>query len=245
LSEPEDPEREADARDWGLWIHAVLNRFHARLSLARDWKDRTEAQLHTALNECAESAKAELGLPPADALTYAAAWPRVRERYIAWLRKDESLAVAAREAGLIRNSDGIAMRGQIDRVDEMSGARWRVVDYKTARSSSVQERARDPLEEVQIAFYAALWARHTTLDDAALERIEGGYLAINDAASEKASYSPVAELADRTRQVIAGLRDDDEALRAGSALKPIGAARTCQHCEARGICRKDFWPEAA
>ena len=45
-------------------------------------------------------------------------------------------------------------------------------------------------------------------------------------------------------QVIAGARADLSRLAGGEPLRALGNGRSCDHCQARGLCRRDFVQEA-
>jgi ATP-dependent helicase/nuclease subunit B len=43
------------------------------------------------------------------------------------------------------------------------------------------------------------------------------------------------------RALVEGLTRDYERLRAGAALLALGEGPACEHCDARGLCRRDHW----
>ena len=73
----------------------------------------------------------------------------------------------------------------------------------------------------------------------------------------RAAYVNVGEKSSGTRTVeqqdvsgardalIAGVLDDFERIADGAALPALGEGIVCEHCAARGLCRKDFWELAA
>jgi ATP-dependent helicase/nuclease subunit B len=42
-------------------------------------------------------------------------------------------------------------------------------------------------------------------------------------------------------QLHAGIVHDMARMGAGAPLRPLGEGAVCDWCEARGLCRKDFW----
>ncbi len=38
-----------------------------------------------------------------------------------------------------------------------------------------------------------------------------------------------------------GIAADVRRLRDGAALPPLGEGSACEHCDARGLCRRDHW----
>src|SRR5690606_34669726 len=54
---------------------------------------------------------------------------------------------------------GIELYGVIDRIDRVEhGAALQLIDYKTSSPERLKARVRQPLEDTQLAFYAALLA---------------------------------------------------------------------------------------
>jgi ATP-dependent helicase/nuclease subunit B len=45
--------------------------------------------------------------------------------------------------------------------------------------------------------------------------------------------------------LVDGLADDLRRLREGAGLRPLGEGSACEHCDARGLCRRDHWSPAA
>jgi ATP-dependent helicase/nuclease subunit B len=118
--------------------------------------------------------------------------------------------------------------GRIDRIDALPGGGRMVIDYKT--SSNTRDRMRVPLEDTQLAFYAAL------LDgDAA----QAAYLQLGE--RKKVEVVPHPDLEAARQQLEAGLYDDIQRIAGGAPLPALGEGRACEFCAARGLCRKDSW----
>ena len=185
LQEPEELDDALDKRDYGSWLHAVLQDFHARRG------DPGDAAADAALlATVAREQQQRLQREDADFLPYAAWFERLAPRYLDWLHGEEAAGVRVQETELALQaapeSLGARLKGRLDRLDARheGGARvWRIVDYKTSSAASLAERLRDPLEDTQLAFYAAL-------------------------------------------------------------LPALGEGAACEHCSARGLCRRDHWAEA-
>ena len=45
--------------------------------------------------------------------------------------------------------------------------------------------------------------------------------------------------------LVAGILDDFRRIAEGTPLPPLGEGTVCEHCTARGLCRKDFWSDDA
>ncbi|WP_374665507.1 PD-(D/E)XK nuclease family protein [Ramlibacter sp.] len=227
LREEDELETEADKRDFGDWLHAVLRHFHEHL------RDQGEPAAGRAalLDELAKAEVARLRLAGGDFLPFEAAWPAVRDGYLAWLGRHEASGHAfeageqAREepAGLVR------LKGRIDRVDRAPGGRL-LIDYKTEALQATRDRLRDPLEDTQLAFYALLFPG---------EAVQAAYLNLGERG--ETVLVPHRELEAAREALAVGIADDLARVAAGTPLRAIGAGRTCELCAARGLCRKDFW----
>jgi ATP-dependent helicase/nuclease subunit B len=104
-----------------------------------------------------------------------------------------------------------------------------VLDYKTESTTNTAKRLKDPLEDTQLAFYAAL---------VGAESIEAAYVNI----SEKDSKTYLQADIDHGRSaLIEGILDDMQTISSGKPLPALGEGAACDYCAARGLCRKDFW----
>jgi len=241
LAAREELDDAPDARDHGTWLHEVLQRFHAdRPQPVADAK----ADL-AALRRAADAALAALSRDDADFLPFHTSFGLLAPRYIAWLHAAEAQGWRTRDSELAIETPlptrgderATTLHGRLDRVDRNDDvARWRVVDYKTGSTQRLKERVRRPLEDTQLAFYAALLMAEHGL---AADEIEAGYLALDDRhelpwiAHEGVGASAQA-LAD-------GLSVELARLRAGAPMPALGEGRACEHCDARGLCRRDHW----
>ena len=67
------------------------------------------------------------------------------------------------------------------------------------------------------------------------------YLPLRDRdALDPIEHKDVAETA---RQLIDGLGADLAALRSGAGAAALGEPPACDHCAARGLCRRDHWSD--
>ena len=93
-----------------------------------------------------------------------------------------------------------------------------------------------PFEDTQLAFYAALVRAESP------QPLSAMYLALDgNTGIEEVPHKGVAESADA---LVQGLAHDLQRLRAGAGLPALGEGRTCEFCEARGVCRRDHWSPA-
>jgi ATP-dependent helicase/nuclease subunit B len=98
---------------------------------------------------------------------------------------------------------------------------------------------REPLEDTQLAVYAALQLAR----QAAGESVQACYLALDEADAVVAvSHDGVADSArELTRQIAA----ERARIEAGAPLPALGEGPVCETCEARGLCRRDHWSDTS
>ncbi|MEQ1806409.1 MAG: PD-(D/E)XK nuclease family protein, partial [Burkholderiaceae bacterium] len=131
--------------------------------------------------------------------------------------------------------------GHIDRIDTIGeGLRARAVliDYKTGSVESLKRKVREPLEDTQLAFYAALLPPDSLEFGRPLRAI---YLALDSRKRIEVIEHMGVEGSAQT--LIEGLASELRRMRGGHALLPLGEGDTCDYCEARGLCRRDHWAE--
>lgn len=244
LQEPEELDDALDKRDYGSWLHAVLQEFHARRGEAGDAAG--DAALLAAV---AHEQQRRLQREDADFLPYAAWFERLAPRYLQWLHAEEAagarvhateLALQATPAAL--EAFGMRLQGRLDRLDlcRRDGARvLRIVDYKTSSGASLRARLRDPAEDTQLPFYAALLAAARP-DEA--QDLEALYLALDD--REGVVALPHADVQESAERLLEGLAHDLLRLREGAPLPALGEGAACETCSARGLCRRDHWGAA-
>ncbi len=231
LQESDELEGEVDKRDFGNWLHLALRLFHEALhdAYVPDGSERREM-----LDRAAEAATLELGLSHSEFLPFAAAWPQVRDGYLPWLAKHEAQggrfgqAESAREQPL----GAVTLVGRIDRIDKLSDGSTLVIDYKTEARGITNDRIKQPLEDTQLAFYAAL------LPD---DELRAAYLNLGEREPSR-SYEQADVVAARDA-LIEGILHDMRRISDGAVLAALGEGKACEYCTARGLCRKDFWEE--
>ncbi|MDF1483824.1 PD-(D/E)XK nuclease family protein [Ramlibacter sp. H39-3-26] len=236
LAEAEELDAAVDKRDFGLWLHAVLRIFHEGCRGAGEGGGL--APDAAALDGAAERATAQAGLSPEEFLPFAAAWPRVRDGYLDWLARRAADPSAPRfdvaEAWREQPLGPLTLVGQIDRVDRLPGGEAVLIDYKTESPERTRERVRDPLEDTQLAFYAALLPDDT---------LQAQYLNVGERGGTAAFAQP-GVLAARDA-LVEGMLGDMARIAGGAPLRALGEGAVCEYCAARGLCRKDFWLESA
>jgi len=254
LQDTDELEVEPDKRDMGIWLHAVLKVFHEERAQAqaegtapdaRSDRERIDRLARTTaedmgLNALADEADAPEGR--AGFLPFQAAWPAVRDGYLGWLWTFEANGdragprFAQAELSLRSEAGPYRLIGTLDRVDHQDSPEGLipfVIDYKTEPRDTTRNRVKAPMEDTQIAYYAALLPEET---------VRAAYLSVTE------SRDAGATLLVEQIQVIAardalreGLVRDLDRVVAGHGMPALGEGKVCDFCAARGLCRKDFW----
>lgn len=241
LQEPEELDAGLSKRDFGNWVHTLLKHFHEALKAAPTLALPERLVL---INAAAAQATAELALSDSEFLPFAAAWPRVRAGYLQWLSGHEARGNTFEEGEVWREVPlgPVTLIGKLDRIDRVGGTgaagahasgSAMVIDYKTESASLTRERIKDPAEDTQLAFYAAL------LHD---DTLAGAYVNIGEREMTKTwEQADIVALRD---QLIESIVDDMTRIGQGAPLPALGEGKACEFCAARGLCRKDFWSPA-
>lgn len=245
LQDADELEDEPDQRDMGNWLHAVLRGFHEARGDQRPGRQAdTEAMEHWA-ESVSEAVGLTVDASGAGFLPYQAVWPAMREGYLDWLADYEALPNRpgpSFEAAEVERRTPVGrwqLLGHLDRIDAQPSPEGRlafVIDYKTESRTRTLERVKDPFEDTQLAFYAAL------LPEA---NLRAAYLSITDKrgsgsdAGTRLIEQPEVLLA--REALLEGLAHDMTRVAAGQAMPALGEGRVCEHCAARGLCRRDDW----
>ncbi len=223
LIELDEADEALDKSDYGNALHRILKVFHdSDPPLERD----------AALARLKEVSDAEFAALPAwTAAAWRSKWSPIQPAYVdAWLaHASQGWRYASGETDFavphcVEGLGEVTLHGRVDRVDTNGDARY-VIDYKTSAAQNLRKKLKVPDEAVQLPFYAWL------TDSAA------AYLPINEApvaALELDGEADVAAISLRLPQLL-------EAIAAGTPLPAHGIDAVCQHCEARGLCRKGVW----
>ena len=229
LKEQDELEAGVDKRDFGNWLHEVLAAFHDTL---RDSPEPPGPGRTTLIDICADEVTRERRLEQGEFLPFAAAWPQVRDGYLAWLEQHEATGAsfASAESRHRVPLGPLTLVGRIDRIDRLADGTRMVVDYKTESLQKSKARVAVPGEDTQLAFYSAL------LED---DRLEAAYLNISErSGTDTVVHRDVTSTRD---ELIIGLLADMQRIAGGEPLAALGEGTGCDFCKARGLCRRDFW----
>lgn len=238
LREDDELEAELEKRDYGEWLHRVLLAFHRQ----RGEPGPAEAEA-ACLQRLARQEQAAMGLADDEFLPFSASFMRFVPAYLAWLhgRDAEGARWQAGERELRIRPEalhGVELQGVIDRIDRVElGGALELIDYKTASTQRLRDRVRQPLEDTQLAFYAALLAPHAD------QPLRACYLPLDQ--SDEIKPIVHAQVQHSAAVLVRQLGEEFERLRAGAPLPALGEGEVCETCEARGLCRRDHWPDGA
>jgi ATP-dependent helicase/nuclease subunit B len=238
LKEDDELIEALDKREFGLWLHAVLSHFHENLKKSSEIdKNMDVAGVFIAYTAMLNIAKTEVtatqNIPEDAFLPWDATWPKLRDGYVSWLIGHQAAGWTFDQAEVWRELSignfGLKLVGQLDRIDKSADGTAMVLDYKTESDSKTAKRLKEPLEDTQLAFYAAL------VGD---EMLEAAYVNVSDKLSKTYAQPDI----DHSRSaLIEGILDDMQGISAGKPLPALGEGAACDYCAARGLCRKDFW----
>lgn len=233
LNELDEVSPALEKRDYGEYVHDILHRFHR----AHPVLGGTDpAALEQALGDISSAVFAHA--VEADFVSHAwkLRWEQRIPGYLRWQLERERQGWRWQEGELERtlaipleNGRELVLRGRLDRVDR-NGGELAVLDYKTQSQSGLRKKLETPGEDVQLPCYALLLgevpcqAAFVAVDDEAVGQVEAG--------------DDIAELAEANRE---RLHDMFAALYQGAALPAQGIALSCEYCEMRGLCRRDYW----
>ena len=237
LREQDELESEVEKRDYGTWLHDVLKAFHDQRQLPGAMADE-----HL-LRQCADQEVARHGLPPDEFLPFMASFERLVPRYLEWLTKTESAGQRYSDGEIEREIQpygheplaGLRLQGRIDRIDT-AGQERMLIDYKTGSAASLKSKVSEPLEDTQLAVYAALM-----MDDEGSPML-ARYLALDD--NKGLVEVEHEDVINSAAQLIEGTGEDLRALHAGALLPALGDGKACDYCAMRGLCRRDDWSQA-
>jgi len=238
LREADELDGVVEKRDYGTWLHAVLLRFHRERGAPRPLDADRDA-----LAALADTVAEEQRLDAAQLLPYRAAFEALVPRYAEWLQRRDAAGWHWLDGEVERERAADALLplrlyGRIDRIDRGPGAALELIDYKTGAVAKLRSTLRQPLEDTQLAVYAALLGGADG-SGAEAPALRAAYLALDDRQSPVVVEHP--EVAQTARDLLAGLGADLREVGSGAGLPALGEGAVCAHCEMRGLCRRDHW----
>ncbi len=229
---------DADRRDHGRWLHETLERFHRQRSAGHSIEQETQA-----LIEIGEEVRGEAHFEIEAFLPFEAGFQPIARAYAQWLHERDGEGAQWEEGEwqieTVPADWPVRLRGRIDRLDRLAKPRGavQVLDYKTGAAQTVAERVRQPLEDTQLAAYAALALAGGKASSGGMA---AAYLRLNERKGvELIEHKNVARSA---AAFVRGVGAELLRIQSGTPLPALGDGPVCEHCEARGLCRRDHWP---
>lgn len=221
-----------EKRDYGDWLHKILNRYHEAI------RDRAVplADRESLLHMISKAVFDEEIASNAAALAYASRWEKVMPAYLVWANEHEAagwhFAFGERkfEQRLDWDDGAITLHGRLDRVDHNADGAHAVLDYKTRNVGALRDKLKEG-EDRQLAFYGIL--SEVPLDSAYYIALEVQRGKIGDV--EATNYE------EAKRMLRQQLSSNLSAISQGEKLPATGIEAVCEYCAVRGLCRKGAW----
>lgn len=218
-------------RDYGVYVHRILEAFHrGAKDLPGPWggaMSEAEPLLQAIGDKVFEREVARDFV----ARAWLYAWRRAVPAYAGWLAaRGPGWVVQATEDTQRLDTDAGRFEGRIDRIDKGPDG-LAVIDYKTGEPPGADDVLSG--EAVQLLWYVSLLQQPVS---------EAMYLRINE------KLKPVmvagAQLDTAAREVLARALSLHRRIRDGAPLPAHGDSKSCAKCDVEGLCRKPFWVDA-
>ncbi|AMO98769.1 PD-(D/E)XK nuclease superfamily protein [Collimonas arenae] len=221
-----------EKRDYGGWLHEILETYHETLRDQPCPPERREALLVDISKKLFDSVIAR---NPA-ALGYYARWQKVIAAYVVWANEHEALGwrfvfgEQAYEKPLPLPDRELTLHGRIDRIDENDAGERAVLDYKTNNLVALNKKLKDH-EDHQLAFYGLLSDRPVAA---------AHYVAL-ETTKDKVGDVSAPDYDEAQRALATQITINVQAIASGVGLPANGTESVCQYCDVRGLCRKGAW----
>ncbi len=233
-------------REFGEALHEVLRRFHGQWGNA-DLAAEAPDSLRQSLVRHAHDVFARNRERMPGLLAFERRFLGLVDDYIVWAQRHSGTGWrwSAAEHALTRTlvlDDGreVELTGRLDRIDTNGDGDVMVLDYKARAADELRSRLKTPGEDIQLPFYGLL--------------LQGAALASGEASAAYVSFdrgrvdasgvhviTPAQPFAPLVDEVGTRLRGDLQRIAGGAPLPALGRPATCEYCEMRGLCRRDYW----
>ncbi len=241
LRSPDEVEEEMEKRDFGEFVHEILYRFHQRFAVVTGHQ---VAELRSALLADTDAVFAAALEQNFMARAWRLQWKSAIDAYLNWQLKREEQGWRWRagefENGFslsLENGESFRLEGRIDRIDQRMSegkSQTAVIDYKARAAVALHAKLKSAGEDVQLPVYAAL--AEAAYPD--FEVAEAVYLSIERDAVKPIPYPNADDVGEAH---VMRLHTMFEAMHDAAPLPAQGVEKVCQFCEARGLCRRDYW----
>jgi ATP-dependent helicase/nuclease subunit B len=231
LNELDEVREALDKRDYGTWVHEVLQRFHTEMPLLQDMVE-AQALMQRLSLEVFAGALAHDYLAQAWLLRWQAQIPA----YLDWQQENEQAGWRYQGSELpfsIAVSENLLLRGRIDRLDVRvdDAQSLTIIDYKTQSIQVLKNKLKEPGEDVQLACYAS-----------AVNAAAAAFVSLEEAPVQ--AVAPVQDIGELAQLNLARLQTLFAELHRGTPMPAHGAESVCGYCEMRGVCRRGDWEQA-
>jgi ATP-dependent helicase/nuclease subunit B len=245
LAELDDVIEAPEKREFGEALHEVLRRFHLAWGPA-DFSVADPELLAASLREHMHAVFAPQIERAPGMLAFQRRFEGLVEGYVVWLQQhaasgwrwNGSEEKRSRQITL-RNGRVVELTGRLDRIDahvnSPADSRLLLLDYKARAAGDLRRGLKVPGEDVQLPFYGLLLEGHAE---------QAAYLSFDRAKEDEAGVElvrPQQGFGELIDAVSSRLQSDLQRIADGAPLPAIGAESVCEHCEMRGLCRRDFW----
>ena len=245
LGEIDEVSEAMEKSDYGVFVHSIMETFHRAHPLV---SALSPAEAVSALNSCVERVFCSAIEDNFFALAWRMRFEKQLVHYLDWQRQHEAagwrFAEAETRASLslaLNNGAAFEFYGRLDRIDKMAvagdtAAEVMLFDYKTQKIASINERLKD---DVQLPAYVLLYhaatgiiarAAYLALDDTRVAAIDAGAA---QSAEKTALFAQAEAQGARLQQLMNALHQSEK-------MPANGSEVSCQRCEARGLCRRDY-----
>ena len=221
-----------EKRDYGGWLHQILETYHESLRDQPCPADRREALLVDISKKLFDDVIAK----NAAALGYYSRWQKVISAYVVWANEHEAkgwhfvFGEQAYEKPMQLVDRDLTLHGRIDRIDENDAGERAVLDYKTNNLLVLNKKLKDH-EDHQLAFYGLLSDRPVAA---------AHYVAL-ETTKDKVGDVSAPDYDEAQHALAAQISVNVQAIADGVGLPANGVASVCQYCDVRGLCRKGAW----
>lgn len=221
-----------EKRDYGDWLHRILDVYHAGVKERGVPEQARLAYLQevTAVIFGPELAKS------AAAMGYHDRWQKALPAYLTWANEREAegwhfvVGEAWRERQLAWEGGTMVLHGRIDRIDVDAQGAHMLLDYKTSNPAILKKRIASG-EDHQLAFYGLLCETPP---------LAASYVAL-EPVRDRINAVPAPDYAAGQARLADSLGGTLAAITHGATLHAHGIDSVCRYCDVRGLCRKGAW----
>ncbi|MFM8467197.1 MAG: PD-(D/E)XK nuclease family protein, partial [Oxalobacteraceae bacterium] len=230
LRQADEVSEQPEKRDYGQWIHQILQQYHETIAEQHTPLAQRAAVLEKISDEVFDTV---LKQQPA-ALGFAMRWKKFWPAYLDWANQREAEGwqfiegEQEKQVSLALPNTMLTLIGRLDRVDRHQDGRLAVIDYKTSNKAALKKKL-SGAEDHQLAFYGLLCE---------IKPAEAAYMALD---SDKPEYLRAEPYDDWCEQLAGRLREDLDNICRDIPLPAFGVSASCERCEMGGLCRKGAW----